>query len=449
VVTNWERLKRRVRDEFVQPYPIEGASPDQRRNMRWLWWDSLFACISVAFYGDFVNLFLLQLGAKDFQIGLISSATSAAMLLGPLVGTWLVERTRKRKLWVMLGSAWGFRIIFFILAGLPFILNGAPMVTIFIVLYSLQSFATSLGMPAWNSLLGDIVPLSLRGRFLGATLTLSFIARLGVVPLAGIIVQSLGSVGGYQMVWLLAGLTGMVATYFYGRIKEPTSLEVESHGIRDALLGSFTVLGRDRRFFYFCLVSFVWNFGIMLAGPYFNVHQVQTLGFSVTTITYILTIAAVVAAILVRFAGGLVDRYGPVKLMLVSMAMIPIIPLMWLAGRTPVHIGIIQCLAEFAWSGSRVAATPLLLLLSPVEQRSRYFAAYNTMVSLALVLGPLPAGWIYSNYGFSINLVVSAAGRGLAAILFGVLVWRGGLGQLGAQPVTKPDAVEPDAVAEL
>jgi len=252
-----------------------------------------------------------------------------------------------------------------------------------------------------------------------------------------------GGLRGYQLVWLLAGLTGFIATAYYARIPEPQSRETNAEGAFGSLLGSLNVLGRDRRFLYFCLVSFVWNLGIQLAGPYFNVYQVEVLGFSVDTIAYILTIASVAAALLVRIAGELVDRFGAIKLMASSMLLVPLIPVLWLWGRTPGQITLIQCLAELAWSGYRVSATPLMLLLAPVEQRSRYFAANNLVTSLALVIGPLPAGWIYAQYGFRTNLLFSAGGRAMAGLLFLLLIVAGGLRHLKPQEVTSSEVINP------
>lgn len=334
------------------------------------------------------------------------------------------------KLWVLLGPGGLFRATFFILAALPFVFHGAGVVTAFIVLFTFQTFAGSLAMPAWNSLFADIVPIQVRGRYLGGQLTASFIARLAIVPIAGVLIQAIGGLQGYQLVWLLAGLTGFIATSFYARIPEPHSREVGSESALGSLLGSFSVLAHDRRFLHFSLMSFVWNFGVQLSGPYFNVYQIQTLGFSIATIAFILTIASVAAAIFVRIAGELVDRFGAIKLMALSALLVPFIPVLWLWGRTPLQIGAIQCFAELAWSGFQVAATPLLLLMSPVEQRSRYFAANNTIISLALVLGPLPAGWIYSRYGFHVNLLLSAGGRALAGVLFILLITIGSLRHL-------------------
>ena len=46
--------------------------------------------------------------------------------------------------------------------------------------------------------------------------------------------------------------------------------------------------------------------------------------------------------------------------------------------------------------------------------------------SIANALGPIPASWVYSHYGFTTNLILSAVGRGLGGVLFLILLLRGG-----------------------
>lgn len=75
-----------IKAELVQPYPTTGCTANQRSGMKWMWWDAILAMVSVSFYGDFVNLFMLKLGAQAYQIGLLSSIASAAGMLAPLLG---------------------------------------------------------------------------------------------------------------------------------------------------------------------------------------------------------------------------------------------------------------------------------------------------------------------------------------------------------------------------
>ena len=92
-------------------------------------------------------------------------------------------------------------------------------------LLSLQAGAAAVGMPAHHSLLGDVVPLPIRGRFMGAGMMFNSIAAVLVLPVAGFLVARIGGLSGYQVLWLLAALAGLGATAMYWRIPEPPSEE--------------------------------------------------------------------------------------------------------------------------------------------------------------------------------------------------------------------------------
>jgi len=400
------------------PYPTQGTTPQQRRAMRLIWWDGILASASGAFYSEFVVLYLLALGATSTVIGLRASINSAVSLAAPLIGAWLVARTRQRKMWVLAGPGGVARLCLLLIGLVPFVVSGQAAVVLFVGLMALQSLTASVGMPAWSSLLGDLVPLRIRGRYLGSKMMFNNIAVMVTLPLAGWLVSEIGALGGFQTVWLLAAVVGFAATSMYWRVPEPeagTSGSTESGGGMGA---GFRHLRHDRRFALFCGINFAWSLGIQLAAPFFTVHMAETLGFASDTIAYLATVTTAANVLALRYAGALVDRYGAVKMTAISMLLVPLMPLMWIVGRTPLHIGLIKVYAFLAWAGFRVAATPLLLSLAPDEYRSQYVAIFSTVTGLANVLGPLPATWLYGRFGFTSNLLASAGGRLFAGLLF-------------------------------
>jgi MFS family permease len=410
-------------------YPTDGTTHEQRRGMLMLWWDSIASSISGSFYTDFVVIYMLALGASAASIGVRTSINSAAALAAPLLGAWLVERTGRRKRWVLLGGGGVGRVMLLGMAAIPFLLEGNAAISTFVALAAVQAFAGTVSIPAANSLLGDVVPVSIRGRYLGAQMMVINLARMACVPLAGWLIKQVGGVTGYQVAWFVAALTGLVATGFYARIPEPESSEGRrvSGTTPAGFARGWRVFMADRRFVLFCAINFVWTFGIQISGPFFTVHMVENLGFEVDTIAVLATVATVVNVVAYRGMGSLVDRKGPALMTGISMLLVPLMPLLWILARTPLHVAMVQSYGNLAWAGFRVAATPLILLLTPPEQRSRYVAIFNTINGLATVLGPLPASWIYAHWGFTANLVISAAGRALGGVLFLWLLKRGGL----------------------
>lgn len=420
----WRRGK-----QAVTSYPTEGTTGEQRRGMLMLWWDSIVSSVSGSFYTDFIVIYMLALGASSASIGVRTSINSAASLAAPLLGAWLVERTGLRKRWVLLGGGGLGRVALLGMAAIPFFLDGNAAISAFVALAAIQAFAGTVSIPAANSLLGDVVPVPIRGRYLGAQMMATHLARLACVPLAGWLIKQVGGVTGYQVAWFVAALTGFVATGFYARIPEPESSEGRrvSGTTPAGFARGWRVFVADRRFVLFCAINFVWTFGIQVSGPFFTVHMVEGLGFEVDTIALLATVTTVVSVVAYRVMGNMVDRRGPALMTAISMLLVPLMPLLWILARTPLHVVLVQSYGNLAWAGFRVAATPLILLLTPPEQRSRYVAIFNTINGLGMVLGPLPASWIYAHWGFTANLVISAAVRALGGVMFFWLLKRGGL----------------------
>lgn len=417
----------RVAARLGSLYPTEGASSSQRLGMRFLWLNNLLASISGAFYGDYMVIYMVSLGATATTVGLRSSIGSAAALLAPLLGALLVERTGKRKRWVLLWPGTVSRLAILAMAAIPFLLQGQWAVAMFVALIAIQSFSDTLSSPAANSLFGDIVPVGVRGRFLGLQNILGNLVGIAIVPLAGLLIKRIGGISGYQFAWMMAALVGFTATWSYSRIPEPPSLEKRagSRGAWQDFAEGWRIFGRDKRFVIFCLVNFVWNLGVNSAGPFFTIHQIQDLGFGVETLALLATATRPVNIVAFRLAGDLVDRKGARRIMSLSMLAVPLVPILWMLARTPLHVGLSTSYQYLAWSGFNVAITPLLLAIAPAEYRSRYLAIFSTINSLSAIIAPLAGSWVYATWGFSANCIVSATGRGLGALFFWWMIGRG------------------------
>lgn len=421
----FKRLWRLLQELITQPYPVEGATPPQRHGMRMLWLDNLFSAISGGFYADFEVLYFLALGASATLVGMRSSINSALSLLAPLIGAWLVARTGRRKRWVLLGGGGIGRLCLFLVVFIPWVIPGPAAPWAYVALIAIQALMGSLSTPAANSLFGDIVPIGVRGRFVGLQMMAANLVRVGIIPLAGWMIKRIGGLAGYQVAFALAAFIGFIATSFYARIPEPEAPESVKRGQGAGFREGFYHFIRDRFFLFYCLIHFIWNVGIQLSGPFFTVHMVQTLGFQVDTISLLATISTIVNVIAVRLAGPLVDRKGPEKVTMVGMLLVPLMPFFWIFARTPFTVGLVRSYGNIAWAGVHVAAMALLLRITPARYRAQYIAFFNMVVGLAAILGPLPAGVIYSRYGFTVNLILSTIGRGMGGLMFLGLVLKG------------------------
>ena len=63
-----------------------------QKNLRWFWFDGLFASAHDNIYLNYVSLYVLVLGATQAQVGLMSSFSNLTAALLLLPGAFLAER---------------------------------------------------------------------------------------------------------------------------------------------------------------------------------------------------------------------------------------------------------------------------------------------------------------------------------------------------------------------
>ncbi len=208
------------------------------------------------------------------------------------------------------------RILLLALACLPWLAGDpAHAIIAIILLNGLIAFSNSFSNPAWTSLTADIVPAQMRGRFFADRGQAINLVSFSIVPFAGWLINAAQrrdrpAVRGYQLAFLLAFVTGAVATYCYGRIDEPTEAAATVHAT--SLVEIVRVLRRSRLFLGFVAATLIWNFGFQISLPFFNVYLAGPLGASTTTIGLLNAVMPLTALFSQRWMGRLIDRRGNV-----------------------------------------------------------------------------------------------------------------------------------------
>jgi MFS family permease len=408
-------------DTHLEKQTEEPASGTSLRNLRFFWLDGLFAAASENFYISYVVLFALSYGATNGQVG---ELTAVANLLGALAlfpGAKLIEIVGKRKPVVVWSGGGVARFMLLLLALFPlFVTKPLAAIAIIVVLNGIRAFAANLSNPAWTSMVADIVPDSIRGRYFGSRNMAMGITALLIVPLAGRIIntgnEEWGGVTGYQMVLLLAFAVGMVSTALFQKIKEPEPSDsiVHKHqkgDLRKAISHSPGYLGM-------VVSAFVWNLALQVAAPFFNVYLVEAFGASTATIGILIGVSSLTALFGQRVFGKLLDTRGSIWVQMVCGFIIPVLPFAWMFITAPYQVGFINALGGFVWAGYNLATFNLLLILTPEEQRPRAVALYQTAVFFSAVVGPLLGGYLADAVSFKLLFGLSGLGRLTGMIIF-------------------------------
>jgi MFS family permease len=123
-----------------------------------------------------------------------------------------------------------------------------------------------------------------------------------------------------------------------------------------------------------------------------------------------------------RLFGQLSDRIGPRRVQLMTGLLIPLLPLAWIFITHPWQAMVVNVFGGFLWAGYNLASFNYLLLLIPADQRERYTALYQIVVMAASAGGAAMGGLVATQWGFTTNFALSAAGRALAILIFVLFV---------------------------
>ncbi len=390
-----------------------------KHNLYWFFFDGLFASASDNIIVTYVTLYILALGATRGQVGLMSSLSSLCAALLLLVGAVLVERYGHRKELTIIFGGGLARLAILVLALLPVLTKGQAVVWVAIALSVTRDAFGNMAFPAWMSITADLVPMEGRGRFFGSRNFIMGITGMLAILLVGELITQTTIPLGYQIALGLAFIFGIFSTFSFGRIRDP-----KGNTVPGTAVGSFSLrtilqdLKDHPTFLALSLIMAFWNFSLNIAGPFFTVNMVANLKFTASMVG-ITSIATTLTSLLVqRRIGRLSDHWGPRKVQLISMALIPILPFAWIFITKFWQAVVLNSFSGIMWGAFNLASFNYLLSLTPDTHRARFSAFYQILVMLALAGGAAFGAWVVTRWGYQAIFACSGIGRVIATVLF-------------------------------
>ncbi|OLB20990.1 MAG: hypothetical protein AUH95_05230 [Nitrospirae bacterium 13_2_20CM_2_63_8] len=186
--------------------------------------EGAFQAIMVGGGENYLSAFALLLHASAFQIGLLSA-------LPQLVGTWaqlfsvkVLNRFHHRKALILVGAA-GQAVVWLPLLALPLVFREhAPwlLIACAVAYVAMGHFA----IPAWNSLITDLVDPDQRGAYFGHRARLMTVTSFFALCGAGLVLHAAEAWekpwAGFVIIFLLAAAARGVSTSYLARIDEST-----------------------------------------------------------------------------------------------------------------------------------------------------------------------------------------------------------------------------------
>jgi MFS family permease len=394
--------------------PGKDVPPELARGLKAYRADGAFASLSDNLAINFFEVFLVAMGGGTREVGLMASVANLMGFLSLAPGVAAVRWFGRRLPVVLLGGGGIGRLMYLALAFVPLL---APdprwAIPAVIACNGLRIFMANFSNPAWTGMTADLVPEKIRGSYFGSRNSL--IAILGSI--ATLSSGSLVGWGNGLKLWpnfgytLLFGLTfgfGMVATYFFSKVPDlGKKIERKRRGFGALLRGMM----QYPVFIGFLAFSFLWNFSLMISGPFFNVYMLKDLGATPLWIGITATTGNLVQIFAMPLWGRRVDARGDLKVLVLTGFLIPFLPLLWMLTSAPWHPGILNAIGGFIWAGFNLANFNLLLKMIPASDQQEGAAIYQGLVLLSTALGPLAGAEIVMAVGFKAAFAASAVGR--------------------------------------
>ena len=391
-----------------------------RKSLRYSILDGSAYAAMMGLTQNFITPLALELKASSFQIALLSSVPSFTTAMAQLSAPNLAERAGSRKGFivpVLLAHA----LMFIPILLVPYLFN-VSAVWWLIGFVTISTVLGSITFPPWGSMMADLVPEQLRGRYFGnRNMIMGFITQVFFYMAGGILTLFSGAIfTGYTLLFVGATVFRLLSLYFLSRQYEPVQAVSKVKGpnlltmirnIGSSNLGKFTL--------FFALIDFC----TLISGPFFSVFMLRDLQFSYMTFVLVCSASQLSTLLFMIFWGRRADKWGNLKVIQITSLLVPLVPILWIFNDNVIYLMAINVVSGFAWSGFGLAGVNFAYDASEPENRTKYLAIFAAIDGLACCLGALLGGSIVPHlpdlFGYQLHtlFVISGVLRGLVVLL--------------------------------
>ena len=381
-----------VRPKLIVKKIVKKESHDEKvsRSLRASVNEGTLNASSSSIINTFVTPLALELKATNAEIGMLSAVQDFASTVAQIPGAKMTEYYPRKSIW-LLSQIMG-RIIFILpIVLLPFLTLDHP-VAVLIILMGLVSFFLGLRSPAWSSLMGDLVPLKVRGKYFGLRNAITGIAGVATTIAAGLLLTYYG----FSFIFVIAIAMGAVSIIFFMRMYEPSFRKVfhYKHSFGFNPRGWGTSISVNKALAIFTLYLFFMNFAVEVASPFYSVYMIRDLHIDYAWYALLITLGAVARIASFRYWGRLNDRFGSRKILVVTGFSACFTPFFWLFASSIPEVALVRIFDGFIWAGLDQVVFNYLLDITPTSKRPQYVANSNFFSGWGTILGAIAGGFM-------------------------------------------------------
>jgi MFS family permease len=341
----------------------------------------------------YLSAFALLFHANAVHLGLLSALPPLIGMCSQLLSVKVLDRIRARRPLILVGAL-GQALTWLPICFLPFIFPAHA--AWLLVLAVMLCFAMGqLSVPAWNSLITDLVHQDRRGIYFARRAKVVGVTSFLALAAAGLVLQASehwsNPALGFGLVFAGAGVARLVSAVYLGRLQEPTTATcTEPAG---GLL-QFLCHDRNSMFRRFLLFSGSFHVAALVAGPFFVLYLLRDLQLSYLEYGCWLAAPIVGQFLTLKEWGRLGDKFGNKQVLVATGLMVPFIPMLYLCSTHWVVLVMVNAVSGATWAGFSLCLQNYVFDVVPAVDRAKGVALYNGVNAIGSAAGAMLGSWL-------------------------------------------------------
>ncbi|KIL39912.1 hypothetical protein SD70_16935 [Gordoniibacillus kamchatkensis] len=392
--------------------------------------------IGFNFVTPFIPVLAGKLGATNTHFAMLSSIPALLTIIVTLPASYALDRFRRQKP-IVAGLILFSRLCYLLMAFIP-LLKLSPIEAL-IALVGVYTATNSVISVAYQSMMGEIIPVSNRNRVFAQRNMWTGFTGMAVALVAGWGIDELPYPYGYQAAFLLGFASSLAETWYFYKLRIPSEErpvsvaalapaakagpiaapagEMPARPGKPALLQRFSH-GAGKPFYLFCLSAIVFIFAWQAAWPVYNKVKVVTLQASNSWMSIDAVVGAVGSMLSFPLWARLADRKSNGYVLFLSALLLATSPFNWIYVPSMVWVCIYDFVGGIATAGFNQSIFNRLLELVPTDGRQRAIALYTTVSQVSAIFAPIVGMQLYSHMPYAGCMALLGVTRVIGSLCF-------------------------------
>ena len=367
----------------------------------------------------FLPVFMAQLGASNFQVGLLSAMPAfTGLVLSVAVGGWL---STQRSVAPWYARTRLLSILAYGLTGLvTLLLPPAYSVQAILVIWALATVPQVIVNITFSVVMNAVAGPQLRYDLLSRRWSMMGLITAGGIALTGQVLQHLRFPFNFQIAFMALSAGGLVSLIYADRLRLPDTSRPAGPAL--SLAGQARAMGGLLRqhpaFRGIASRRFIYMAGVTLAAPIVPLYYVRVAHADDAAIGLITTAQTLTLLIGYRVWTRLSERRGARPVLLLTTLALAIYPALMAATRQVPLIALLAALAGIFQGGFDLVFFDELMKRVPGDQAPLFVSFDQSAQNLAAMVAPLAGTLLADHLGLGGALLASAALRLVGFALF-------------------------------